>query len=107
MAILDINKENFQQEVLESTLPILIYFWAPWCKPCRLVAPLIERIAVKYAPRLKVVKINTEENIDLTISEGITSIPTFKLYNKGLLVAEAMGNMSEKELEAFLSKALQ
>ncbi len=107
MAILDINKENFQTEVLESQIPVLVDFWAPWCMPCRQVAPLIEKLALKYALKLKVVKVNTEENIDLAISEGLTSIPTLKLYNQGLLVAQTSGNMPEKELEAFLSRVLE
>lgn len=107
MVILDINKENFQTEILESQIPVLVDFWAPWCMPCRQVAPLIEKLALKYALKLKVVKVNTEENIDLAISEGITSIPTLKLYKQGVLVSETRGNMSEKELEAFISQALE
>ncbi len=103
--IIDVNNKSFKDEVLESKKPVLVDFWAPWCMPCRQVAPVVGKLAEKYVGKLKVCKVNTEENMELAVSEGIMSIPTFKLYKDGELIAQTVGNMSEKELEAFIGKA--
>lgn len=102
-----INEKSFQKEVLESELPVLVDFWAPWCMPCRMVAPLVDKLADKYQGKVKVCKVNTEENMELAIKEGITSIPTFKIYKNGQLLKEAMGNMPESEFVAFIENTLE
>lgn len=104
--LLDVNDKNFENEVLKSDLPVLVDFWAPWCMPCRMVAPIVEELAEKMAGKIKVCKVNTEENMTLAVKQGIMTIPTFKLFKKGEVIAETVGKMSLSELKAFVEQAL-
>ncbi len=86
-----VSDVRFKEEVLESPLPVLVDFWAPWCGPCRYIAPVIEELAVEYAGKLKVVKINTDENPHTAMTYNITGIPTLGIFVNGQMVDHLVG----------------
>ena len=90
MSAININKNNFQNEVLNSEKKVLLDFWAPWCGPCRMVVPIVEEIASER-PDIKVGKINVDEEVELASRFGIMSIPTLVVIEKGKIVNQAMG----------------
>ncbi len=100
---------NFEQEVLKSDVPVLVDFWAPWCGPCRMVSPIVEQIATEYEGKLKVVKLNTDENQDVAIRYGIRSIPTLGIFNNGQVVDGIIGavpkQMIENKIKPFIHAA--
>jgi len=87
-----VTDQSFQTEVLDSSIPVLVDFWAPWCGPCRAVAPTVDAIAVEYGAKLKVVKVNTDESSEVAMKYGITSIPTLMVFKGGEPVERVMGN---------------
>ena len=87
----EVTDATFEQEVLKSEGPVLVDFWAPWCGPCRMVGPVLEKVADQYAGRVTVVKINVDENQQTSIAYGIRSIPTITLFSKGEVVDGVMG----------------
>lgn len=90
MTAMNINKENFQAEVMRSDRPVLLDFWAPWCGPCRMVAPIIEEVAEERAD-IKVGKVNVDEQPELAGAFGVMSIPTLVVMKNGKIVDQAMG----------------
>ena len=103
-----VGEENFKNEVLTSELPVLVDFWAPWCGPCQMMTPVLESLAVKFAEKLKIVKINTDqpENQTLAMSYQIQSIPNIKLFKNGEVIQDFIGFRSEpnfsEELKSFI-----
>lgn len=97
---------TFEQEVINSSLPVLVDFWAPWCGPCLMVAPVIEQIAEAYRDRLKVVKVNVDENPGLSARYQIMSIPTLILFKAGQPVDSVVGALPKNKLISFLSRHL-
>jgi len=95
-----ITADNFHAEVLESPVPVLIDFWAPWCGPCKMVSPLLDQIAEEYSGRLKVGKVNVDEAGSIAEQHGVTSIPTLFLYKDGKLAAQKVGAALKHDIVA-------
>ena len=104
--IKQVTDGDFQAEVLESEQPVLVDFWAPWCGPCRVVAPVLEEIADERAEDLRVVKLNIDENQQTAMNYQILAIPTMVLFRGGQEAARIQGAMPKKRLEAQLEPAL-
>ena len=97
---INVNDNNFKQEALKSDLPVLVDFWAEWCGPCRMVAPVIKQIAEKYKGKLKVCKLNVDEAPNTASRYGIMSIPTLVIFKDGKVADKVIGVVSKSELEA-------
>jgi thioredoxin 1 len=102
----EVTDAEFDQEVLKSDLPVLVDFWAPWCGPCRMVAPIVEELAQEYDGRVKFVKVNTDDNVGTAVRYGIRSIPTLLVFKGGQPVAQVIGFRPKSELKKVLEKAL-
>ncbi|HEY8765122.1 MAG TPA: thioredoxin [Solirubrobacteraceae bacterium] len=102
----EVTDNNFQAEVIESDTPVLVDFWAPWCGPCRMVAPVVEEIAKERGDDLKVVKLNIDENQQTAMQFNVMSIPTLILFRHGQPAKTVIGAYPKKRLEAELEPAL-
>ena len=102
----EVTDSNFQAEVIESDVPVLVDFWAPWCGPCRMVAPVVEEIAQERGAALKVVKLNTDENQETAVTYNVMSIPTLILFRNGEVAKTVIGAYPKHKLEAELEPAL-
>jgi thioredoxin 1 len=101
----DVTDSNFQAEVIEADQPVLVDFWAPWCGPCRVVAPVLEEIAAER-PDLKIVKLNVDENQQTAANFQVLSIPTLILFKHGQVAKKVVGAYPKRKLEAELEPAL-
>ena len=102
MAEITLTKDNFQKEVLESDIPVLVDFWAVWCGPCKMLAPVIEEIAAEYEGKVKVGKVNIDDEQQLAMQYGIMSIPTVILFKDGQAVDKSIGVVPKENIVAML-----
>ncbi len=105
-SLVQFTDANFEQEVLKSGKPVLVDFWAPWCGPCRAVGPVVEDLAEAYKGRVKVGKINIDDNPKTATTYGVMSIPTLILFNKGDMMDKLVGLSPKERLEGLIKKAL-
>lgn len=102
--IVHATDDTFESEILQSQEPVLLDFWAEWCGPCKMIAPLLDEIAGEYEGKLKVAKINIDENPQTPLKFGVRGIPTLMLFNNGNVEAQRVGVMSKSQLTAFLEE---
>jgi thioredoxin 1 len=95
---LEVTESNFESEVLRSTTPVIVDFWAEWCGPCKMIAPIVEEIAVQYSGRVKVCKVNVDENQPLASRYGIRSIPSLLIFKGGTVANQVIGAVPKGEL---------
>ena len=100
--IVKVTDDSFEQEVLKSSAPVLVDYWAEWCGPCKMIAPVLEEIAKDYAGKIKVAKLNIDENPSTPPKYGIRGIPTLMLFKNGNVEATKVGAVSKSQLSAFL-----
>jgi thioredoxin 1 len=105
-AILDISDDSFEEEVLKSELPVLVDFWAVWCAPCQMIVPTLEHLAQNYKEKLKVFKLNIDENMKISAKFGIRSIPTLLLFKGGELKETIVGALPQNKIMNAISKHL-
>ena len=103
-SLADVSQTNFQQEVLGNNQPVLVDFWAPWCGPCKMLAPVVEKVASSNAGKVKFVKLNTDENPSLAGQYQVSGIPALILFKNGQPVDRIVGYVSEQTINSMLSK---
>lgn len=103
---MEVTQDNFQDEVMSSDVPVLVDFWAPWCGPCKMMAPIVEELGKDMEGKAKVVKVNVDENQALAQQHNILSIPTFMIFKGGQVVDQFAGAMGKDVLEEKISKHL-
>ncbi|HET6422612.1 MAG TPA: thioredoxin [Planctomycetaceae bacterium] len=104
--VLEFTDDNFQAEVVQSTEPVLVDFWAPWCGPCRMLAPTVDEIASEYKGRVRVGKVNTDDNPQVASSLGISGIPTLMVFKGGEVVERLVGLQQKPRIASALDKHL-
>ena len=100
--IQQVTDDSFEPDVLKSDVPVLVDYWAEWCGPCKAIAPLLEEVAKEYSGKVKVAKVNVDENQDLAKKYNVRAIPTLMLFKDGNVQASKLGMMSKPQLTAFL-----
>ncbi len=103
--IVTLTEANFGAEVLSSTTPVLVDFWAEWCGPCKMIAPLLDELAGEYADKVKIGKLNIDEHQGIPSQYRVTAIPTLLIFKNGLVVEQIVGMRSKRDLKASLDKA--
>jgi thioredoxin 1 len=105
--VVTLTDENFEAEVVNSPVPVLVDFWAEWCMPCRMIAPAIEELAGEYKGKVKVGKVDTDSNRDISLKFGISAIPTVMVFKDGQIVKRFVGVQSKRDIAAALDAALK
>ena len=106
MAEIILNESNFDKEVMTSDLPVMVDFWAVWCGPCKVLSPIVEELANDYKDKIKVGKVNVDENNNLAMKFGVMSIPTLKFFKGGKMVGELIGAAPKATVEGEMKKYL-
>lgn len=101
--ITHVTDASFEADVIQSSKPVLVDYWAPWCRPCKMIAPLLDEMATRYAGKIKITKMDVDQNQDVPAKYGIRSIPTLILFKDGQEVAKNVGAISQSQLTAFLN----
>ena len=104
--VVHVDDNNFKAEVLDSAVPVLVDFWAAWCGPCKMIAPVIEELSVEFNGKVKVAKLDTEASRQIPARYGIRGIPTIILFNKGEVVNQIVGAVPKQAILKFVSEAL-
>ena len=105
--IIEVTDSSFEEEILKSDVPALIDFWATWCAPCKAIAPIVEEMATKYDGKLKVAKMNVDDNQSTPGKYGVRSIPTLILFKNGEVADQVIGAVSKSHIEDFIDRALE
>lgn len=105
--IVEVSDATFEEDILKSDVPALIDFWATWCAPCKAIAPIVEEMAAKYEGRLKVAKMNVDDNQSTPGKYGVRSIPTLILFKNGEVADQVIGAVSKSHIEDFIERALE
>ena len=106
MSIVHVNNDNFESDVLKSGKPVLVDFWAEWCGPCKMIAPILEEISTEYDDRLQIAKVDVEENQAIAMQYGIRSIPTLMIFKDGVVQAQHVGMLSKDQLSQLVDAQL-
>ena len=101
-----VTDDNFKQEVLEGSTPVLVDYWAEWCQPCKMLAPALEEVSESLADKLTVAKLNIDDNPETPTQYGVRGIPTLMLFDKGEMVASTVGAMSKAQLQKWIEDQL-
>jgi thioredoxin 1 len=101
-----VTTNNFENEVLNSDVPVLVDFWATWCPPCKMLAPVLDRVAATYSGQVKIVKCDTDENSDLALQYGVSTIPNVMFFKGGQVVDQSVGYVSEAQLSQKIDNVL-
>ena len=104
--IINVTDSSFEQEVLSSEIPVLLDYWAEWCGPCKMIAPILNDIADEYSGKIKVAKINIDENPGTPAKFGVRGIPTLMIFKSGTIEATKVGAMSKSQLSAFIDSTI-
>ena len=104
--IIHSSDADFERDVLQSDVPVLLDFWAPWCGPCKMIAPILDEVAAEFEGRLKVVKINIDENEQTPAKFGVRGIPTLMVFQNGQNVATKVGALAKGQLTAFVNASI-
>jgi thioredoxin 1 len=102
--IIYLSDDNFEEEVLKSQTPVLVDYWAEWCGPCKMIAPILDEIASEYGDKIKITKLNIDKNPDTPPKYGIRGIPTLMLFKDGSVEATKVGAVSKSQLSAFIDQ---
>jgi thioredoxin 1 len=106
MSLLHLNESNFKKEVLEAKSLVVVDFWAGWCGPCKMIAPIVEELSNEYAHKVKIAKVDIDDNSDIATQYGIMSIPTVMFFKNGKAVAQTVGAVSKAELKRKIEENL-
>jgi thioredoxin 1 len=104
--MIELNQNDFEKEVMKSTTPVVVDFWAPWCGPCRIFSPVIEEVSKEYSGKVKFAKLNTDENQEIAAKYNIMSIPSVLLFKDGAVKATSVGAMPKEMFKSWLTKNL-
>lgn len=107
MSVLHFTDANFKSEVLDSATPVLVDFWATWCGPCRMVAPVVEELAKEYAGKVKVGKVDVDENSRTASAYGVMSIPTIMIFRGGKVMEQVVGALSKGQLKSMIDSNMK
>ena len=104
MSEINLNKQNFEEEVINSEIPVVVDFWTTWCAPCRMLSPIISEMAEEYSGKIKVCKLNVDEEQDIAIKYNIMSIPTLVFFKEGKVTNTSVGLISKSELKGLMEE---